>query len=126
MAGMTYQLERKIAMNTIEFAVHTVYLDPVTGQGLLVVGLPEDDLSLGGVSLHEADWNHAIAELDRLGWEPTEDDEDEEVGVCYDGDTLDGRAVIGLYGREPITPMASIRECGMASQELMRLAGLTV
>lgn len=113
-------------MNTIRFAAFTAHLDPMTGQGLLVMPRPEDDLSLGGVGLHEADWNHVIAELDRLGWEPTEDDEDEEVGVCYDGDTIDGRAVIGLYGREPITQLASMRECGEASQELMRLAGLTV
>jgi hypothetical protein len=113
-------------MNTITFAVHVAYLDPMTGQGLLVMARPEDDLSLGGGGLHEADWDHAIAELDRLGWEPTEDDEDEEIGVCYDGDTLDGRAVIGLYGREPITPLASIRECGEANQELMRLAGLAL
>jgi len=111
---------------TIRFAVHEALLDPQTGQGFLLIGRPEDDLSLGGTGLHEADWNHAIAELDRLGWEPTEDDEDAEIGVCYDGDTLDGRAVIGLYCREPITPDASIRECAEASEELMRLAGLTV
>lgn len=113
-------------MRTIQFAACVAYIDPMTGEGLLVMARPELDLSLGGVGLHEADWNHAIAELDRLGWEPTEDDEDEEVGVCYDGDTLDGRAVIGLYCREPITPMASIRECAEASEELMRLAGLAV
>jgi hypothetical protein len=111
-------------MNTIKFAAHVAYLDPMTGQGLLVMPRPEDDLTLGGVGLHEADWNYAIAELDRLGWEPTEDDEDEEVGVCYDGDTIDGRAVIGLYGREPVVTMPTIREYAEADEELMRLAGL--
>jgi len=108
---------------TIRFAVHVAYLNPVTGDGLLVMARPEDDLMLDGGSLHSADWTYAIAELDRLGWEPTEDDDG---GFCYDGDTLDGRAVFGLYGREPITPLASIRECGEASQELARLAGLAL
>jgi hypothetical protein len=89
-------------MNTITFASHVVYLDPMTGEGLLVRPKPADDLSLGMPSLHAADWDHAIAELDRLGWEPTEG---EDGGVCYDGMTTDGREVIGLGCREPITTM---------------------
>jgi len=109
-------------MFTITFAAHVAYIDPITGQGLLVIARPEDDLSLGGVGLHEADWDYAIAELDRLGWEPTEEDG----GVCYDGDTLDGRAVIGLYGREPVTTMPTMREYAEADEELMRLSGLTL
>ena len=109
---------------TIKFAVHEALLDPQTGQGLLVAARPEDDLILDGRdSLHEADWNRAIAELDRLGWEPAEDDDG---GICYDGDTIDGRAVFGLYGRESITAMPSFTEMGKASEELARLAGLAL
>jgi hypothetical protein len=109
-------------MNTIRFATCTAYIDPITGEGLLVMARPEDDLTLGGVGLHEADWNHAIAELDRLGWEPTEEDG----GVCYDGDTMDGRAVIGLGCREPITTMPTLTECAEATGKLARMAGMTV
>ena len=100
---------------TITFAVHVAYLDPDTGQGFLVMARPEDDLMLDGGSLHSADWTYAIAELDRLGWEPTEDDDG---GFCYDGDTTDGRAVFGLYGRESITSIPSLAESLKASQEL--------
>jgi hypothetical protein len=108
-------------MNTIKFAAFVAHLDPVTGEGLLVMPRPEDDLSLGGVGLHEADWDHVIAELDRLGWEPTEEDG----GVCYDGDTTDGRAVIGLGCREPITAMPTLAKAAEAIEELARLAGMT-
>ena len=77
-------------MFTIEFAAHVAYLDPRTGSGLLVRPKPADDLSVGMVSLHAADWDHVIAELDRLGWEPTEDDD----GLpMFDGMTTDGREV---------------------------------
>jgi hypothetical protein len=110
-------------MNTITFAAHVAYLDPMTGEGLLVMARPEDDLSLGGVGLHEADWNHVIAGLDRLGWEPTEG---EDGGVCYDGDTEDGREIIGLYGREPITTLPTLAEAAGATAELARLAGMTL
>jgi hypothetical protein len=39
-------------MNTITFASHVAYLDPMTGGGLLVRPKPADDLSLSMVSLH--------------------------------------------------------------------------
>ena len=111
-------------MLTIQFASHVAYLDPMTGSGLLVMPRPEDDLALGdGVGLHEADWSRVIAELDRLGWEPTEDDD----GLpMFDGMTTDGREVIGLYCREPITTMPTLAECAEADEELARLAGMTV
>jgi len=111
-------------MNTITFASHVAYIDPWTGEGLLVRPIPSDDLSLGGmVSLHAADWDAAIAHLRGLGWEPTADDDGSPMLV---GVTADGRDVIALYGREPVSSLPSIRECAEASQELMRLAGLTV
>jgi hypothetical protein len=108
-------------MHTIQFAAHVAYLDPMTGEGLLVRPRPEDDLSLGGVGLHESDWGRVIAELDRLGWEPTEDDD----GLpMFDGMTTDGREVVGLYGREPITSMPSRMELADADVELGSMAGL--
>jgi len=68
---------------------------------------------------HETDWSHAIAELDRLGYEPAEA---EDGDVCYGGDTLDGRSVFGLYGREPITSMPSVEEYAEAFRELESMA----
>lgn len=109
-------------MFTITFAAHMAYLDPWTGEGLLVRPHPGDDLSLGGVvSLHAADWDRVIAELDRLGWEPTED---EDGLPMFDGMTTDGREVIGLYGREPITTMPTLAERAEADVELGSMAGL--
>jgi hypothetical protein len=110
-------------MHTIQFASHVAYLNPMTGEGLLVRPKPADDLSLGMVSLHESDWHRVIAELDRLGWEPTEDDD----GLpMFDGMTTDGREVIGLYGREPVTTMPTLTEAVEATEELARLAGMTL
>jgi hypothetical protein len=108
-------------MQTITFAAHVAYLDPMTGEGLLVRPKPADDLGLGMPSLHAADWDHVIAELDRLGWEPSEDDD----GLpMFDGMTTDGREIVGLYGRESITSMPSLAECAEASGELASMAGL--
>ena len=127
-------------MNTITIAAHVeAYLDPMTGAGLLVIPHPED-LDPGfdalvttmeeiearkqvardsGVRPHETDWSYAIAELDRLGYEPAEA---EDGDICYGGDTLDGRSVFGLYGREPITSMPSPGECAEAFRELESMA----
>jgi hypothetical protein len=60
-------------MQTITFAAHAAYLDPMTGKGLLVRPHPADDLTVGMVSLHAADWDGFIALLAGLGWEPTAD-----------------------------------------------------
>jgi len=95
----------------------------MTGEGLLVRPKPADDMSVGMPSLHAADWDRIIAELDRLGWEPTED---EDGLPMFDGMTTDGREVVGLYGREPITTMPTFAEAAEATEELARLAGLTV
>ena len=113
-------------MHTIQFASHTAHLDPMTGQGILVRPDPADDQWLDGmVSLHAADWDHAIAELDRLGWEPLESEEADGTPM-FAGMTADGRDAIALYGRESITTMPTLAEVAEASHELMRLAGLTV
>ena len=52
-------------MSTITFAAHVAYLDPMTGEGIMVLPHSADDLALGGmVSLHTADWGHAITHLE--------------------------------------------------------------
>lgn len=128
-------------MHTVTFAAHVeAYLDPMTGVGLLVLPHPEEDprsgfdvvattmeeieilkqVALGGgVSPHETEWSYAIAELDRLGYEPAEAKDGD---VCYGGDTLDGRSVFGLYGREPITSTPSPEEYSEAFRELESMA----
>lgn len=110
-------------MNTITFASHVAYLDPMTGEGLLVRPIPSDDLSLSMVSLHAADWDAAIAHLRELGYEPTADDDG---GPMLAGVTADGRDVIGLYGREPISTMPTLSEAAEATEELARLAGMAL
>ncbi len=110
-------------MFTMQFASNMAVLDPMTGQGLLVRPHPADDLTMGLPSLHESDWHRVIAELDRLGWEPTEDCD----GLpMFDGMTTDGRDVIGLYGREPVTTMPTLSETSGAMHELAHMAGMTL
>ena len=110
-------------MQTLTFAAHVAYLDPMTGEGLLVRPHPADDLGLSMVSLHAADWDAAIAHLRGLGWEPTSDDDGSPMLA---GLTSDGRDVIGLYGLEPITTAPTLAEAAEAAQGLARLAGMTV
>jgi len=60
-------------MFTVQFAAHVTYLDPMTGQGLLVRPDPADDQWLDGmVSLQAADWDSAMDRLRGLGFEPLE------------------------------------------------------
>lgn len=110
-------------MHTIQFASHVACLDPMTGEGLLVRPKPADDLTMGMPSLHESGWGAAIAHLRGLGWEPTADDDGSPMLA---GITADGRDIIGLYGREPITTLPTLAEAAEATEELARLAGLTV
>jgi len=112
-------------MHTVTFASHVAYLDPMTGQGLLVRPDPADDLTVGMPSLHAADWDHAIAELDRLGWEPLESEEADGTPM-FAGMTTDGRDAIALYGREPVTSIPSIMELAEAGAELASMAGMTL
>jgi hypothetical protein len=112
-------------MQTITFASHVAYLDPMTGGGLLVRPKPADDLSLSMVSLHAADWDAAIAHLRGLGWEPAEDEDGDET-PRFAGVTADGRDAILLRTDEPITSRPTPEECADADEELARVAGLTV
>ena len=118
-------------MKTITFASHVAYLDPMTGEGLLVLPRPEDDIrdDIDGtaalpsvLSMQEADWGSVIASLDAMGWEPTANEDDG--GVWHNGFTADGREVIGLYCREPIITMAGFDERADAYEALAALAGL--
>jgi hypothetical protein len=110
-------------MHSVTFASHVAHLDPLTGEGLLVLPLAADDLSdpLDGPSLHEVEWGAVVRHLDSLGWEPTEG---EDGGLCHAGFTRDGREVIGLYGHEPVTGLPSIPEQAAAVESLLRLADL--
>lgn len=111
-------------METIAYACHTAYLDPMTGSGLLVRPNPRDDIYPGGLSgsLHEADWNHAMKDLDARGWEPSENEDGD--GWVLAGHTKEGNEVIGLYGREPIIGDPSIEQMAEAFNELHRLVGV--
>jgi hypothetical protein len=111
-------------MITITFAAHVAYLDPMTGQGLLVRPKFADDLSMGGMdSLQAADWNSAMHHLRGLGWEPLED-EDGDGTPMFAGVTTDGRDAIALYGHESVTSIPSIMELAEAGTELASMAGM--
>lgn len=62
---------------TVRYATVTAYLCPMTGEGLLVRPRPSLDMPnpLGGASLQAADWDHAVADLYRRGWDLSEDDD---------------------------------------------------
>jgi len=109
-------------VETIAYACHTAYLNPLTGSGLLVRPRPELDLRTTGLapSLHEADWNHAMRDLDARGWEPTES---ERGAIAVDSYMPDGREVIGLHGRHPIIAEPTIEQELESFAELRRLAG---
>lgn len=111
-------------MHTIRTAAHTAHLDPMTGEGLLVLPNPREDVpdpfsSLGACatadSVHAADWDQMVRALDGLGWEPTQD---EDGGWLDAGRTRDGRPIIGLYGRDPITADPTLAEVASASAAL--------
>ena len=112
-------------MLTVTYAGHVAHLDPLTGEGLLVRPLPADDMPdpLAGPSLHEVEWGAVMRHLDGLGWEPSED---EGGDLCHLGYTQDGREVVGLYGREPVTSMPSIPEQAAALDSLLERVGVTV
>ncbi|GIG92370.1 hypothetical protein [Plantactinospora endophytica] len=108
-------------IETVAYASHTAHIDPMTGEGLLVLPRVADDIDpLGGVvTLHAADWDHAIGDLGQRGWQPSEDDGGDLVHV---GTTVDGRPVIGLYGREPVTSLPSVDQAAESWRELLTVA----
>ena len=64
-----------------------------------------------------------IRQLDRLGWEPMEDDEGDDVPLCV-GITANGGEAVALYGREPILDDPCLEQIVAAEAELRALAGL--
>jgi hypothetical protein len=64
-----------------------------------------------------------IRQLDRLGWEPMEDDEVDDVPLCV-GITANGGEAVALYGREPILDDPCLEQIVAAEAELRALAGL--
>jgi hypothetical protein len=112
-----------MTIQTVRYACHTAYLEPFTGEGLLVLPLPADDMRVTGPpSLHASDWEAVIDDLTANGWQPSEN---EWGGWIFDGVTADeGRDVIGLFGLDPIISDPSLEEMGRASAELLALAGV--
>lgn len=123
-------------MLRIDYACHVAVLDPMTGSGLLVLPRPGDDVALPTTEapartsgayapvsewLHDADFAAVLADLDRRGWEPLEDDGG---GMLHEGWTEDGREVVGLYGSDPIQSHVFIEEVAQAHVELHAAVGL--
>jgi len=57
---------------TVRYACHIAYLDPFTGEGMLVLPQPRDDMHLSGPSLHASDWEAVMSDLVARGWHPSE------------------------------------------------------
>lgn len=73
------------------------------------------------LSLQEAQWRDVVAQLVALGWEPSEDEDDEGRTV---GRLSDGRTVVRLYGHEPIASEPTIEAMAEGMADLCRAAGL--
>ncbi|MCY1144040.1 hypothetical protein OWR29_39105 [Actinoplanes sp. Pm04-4] len=116
-------------METISYACHTAYLDPMTGSGLLVRPNPDDDVATptepgkiyATLSIHEADWDAVMRDLGHRGGEPSRDDKDD---LILNGHTSDGDEVIALYGEDSIIDEPTIEQTRESFVELHRLAGV--
>lgn len=118
----------------IPFADRDAYLHSLTGEGILTLPSPDDDLpnlNLDGrpmvaLSLHETGWEHALGQLDALGWEPSEGDHGEPLTEVW-ADTSTGRPVevVILYGRGSIVSEPELSEIRLARRELGEASGLT-
>lgn len=114
---------------------HVVYLDWAAGCGALVLPHQSEDVRLDrdGLSTHEAALVDLLGTLATMGWEPTDGDygperlrHSEHAGMCLDGYTADGRAVVGLYGLNPSDPelARSIDRIGESFAALHRTVGI--
>ncbi|MGC5381239.1 hypothetical protein ACPXB1_22465 [Micromonospora sp. DT68] len=108
-------------IETITYADHVAHLDPMTGEGLLILPRVADDIDplAGPVTLQAAGWDHAIRDLGQRGWQPTEDDDGDLVHV---GTTVDGRPVVGLYGEHPVISEPSVDQAAESWRELLAVA----
>lgn len=112
-------------MLTLTYACHVAHLDPLTGEGLLVLPRVDDDMHMPGLpgSLHEADWNAVTRKLDGLGWEPSVDVDGDGLTVAV-GVTRDGREALAMYGREPVVSEPTVGERAEAMMALCEAAGV--
>ena len=130
-----------VDVTIIDFAAHTAYLEPLTGTGFLLLPLPEHDIAalaqpfvevawshqtqefcwLPGLSLHRADWEYVLRELDRLGWFLLDD---EQGGVEIAGHSVDPRLAMCLYGDDSVIDEPSLEEIRAALTALHLAAGI--
>jgi hypothetical protein len=114
---------------------HALYLDWGSGCGALVLPHELEDVELerGRLTVHEAALADLLETLRPMGWELADGDygpiclSDGELGrMSLDGYTAEGRAVIGLYGRNPSDPelASSIERIGESFAALHRAVGL--
>lgn len=90
-------------LTTLDMGLHHAVLDLASGDGFLILPLPRTDVVLDGESLHRADFLAALEELDFRGWSLSERDPD-GIARTYQGFTYDGRALVSLYGQDPLLP----------------------
>ncbi len=96
-------------LTTLDMGLHHAVLDLASGDGFLILPQARTDVVLDGESLHRADFVAALEELEFRGWSLSERDPD-GVARIYQGFTRDGRALVGLYGRDPLLPDLSFAE----------------
>lgn len=106
-------------IHTIRTGLHTAYVHPMSGEGLLVLPHPSENVWLATEGVHASDWNEMVRRLDDLGYDIGED---QDGSILYERVTTpDGRAVVGLFGRDPIVSDPSLAEAAEASAALLRL-----
>jgi hypothetical protein len=121
---------------TVETGAHVSVLDVMTGQGLLVLPRPPDDVvdpeparvvtlatSDGPLlareaaqTLHSADLSVMVERLARLGWDVLTDDDGDPM---EDMPTDTGRATWGLYGLHPVYGDPDLSRMAEASSALL-------
>lgn len=108
-------------LTTLDMGLHHAVLDLASGDGFLILPLPRTDVVLDGESLHRADFLAALEELEFRGWGLSERDPD-GVSRTYQGFTHDGRALVGLHGRDPLMPDIGFSERVEAWAAVKRVA----
>ncbi len=129
-----------VDLTVVELGLHTAYLDPLTGTGLLVLPLPELDVPplsttfvdlaqcpqregfvwAEGLSLQRADQLAALDELKQLGWMLI----DHEGQINVAGRTRDGQMAVRLIGNDPVIAEPDITTLRPTLPALRFAAGL--